>query len=234
MTSPPPFWFECGPWIDGAWELPRDPFPVRNPATGALLANRKLIAIGVSGDGDTGAIGIGQFVHLMRRNVPMLYLIEDNGCYGLTKGQFSASADIGSTSKKGEANSMAPIDGCLMALTLGAKGYEVRQAGDGIRGIAEASANPPQVALIDIGLPGIDGYEVARRLRRDPATSHIRLIALTGYGLAEDNRRVMEAGFDQHLVKPVGMDQLLEALAQAPRHPLTDLSSLSKSPGSAG
>ena len=70
-------------------------------ATGALLANRKLIAIGVSGDGDTGAIGIGQFVHLMRRNVPIVYIIEDNGCYGLTKGQFSPTADLGSTLKNG-------------------------------------------------------------------------------------------------------------------------------------
>src|SRR3954454_3449392 len=70
---------------------------VRMPSvgTGAMLANRKLIAIGVSGDGDTGAIGIGQFVHLMRRNVPIVYIIEDNGCYGLTKGQFSPTADIG-------------------------------------------------------------------------------------------------------------------------------------------
>ena len=65
-------------------------------ATGALLANRHLIAIGVSGDGDTGAIGIGQFVHLMRRNLPMVYIIENNGCYGLTKGQFSPTADLGS------------------------------------------------------------------------------------------------------------------------------------------
>jgi TPP-dependent indolepyruvate ferredoxin oxidoreductase alpha subunit len=67
--------------------------------TGAILANRKLLAIGVSGDGDTGAIGIGQFVHLMRRNVPIIYIIEDNGCYGLTKGQFSPTADVGSTAK---------------------------------------------------------------------------------------------------------------------------------------
>src|SRR5262245_16641786 len=64
-------------------------------ATGAMLANHKLIAIGVSGDGDTGAIGIGQFVHLMRRNLPIIYIIEDNGCYGLTKGQFSPTADLG-------------------------------------------------------------------------------------------------------------------------------------------
>ena len=67
--------------------------------TGAMLANRKMIAIGVSGDGDTGAIGIGQFVHLMRRNLPIIYIIEDNGCYGLTKGQFSPTADLGSKLK---------------------------------------------------------------------------------------------------------------------------------------
>src|SRR5215475_6364435 len=65
--------------------------------TGAMLANGKLIAIGVSGDGDTGAIGIGQFVHLMRRNLPIIYIIEDNGCYGLTKGQFSPTAELGAT-----------------------------------------------------------------------------------------------------------------------------------------
>ena len=78
--------------------------------TGAMLANRKLMAIGVSGDGDTGAIGIGQFVHLMRRNVPIVYIIEDNGCYGLTKGQFSPTADVGSTLKTGVVNDLPPID----------------------------------------------------------------------------------------------------------------------------
>src|SRR3979409_1737573 len=62
--------------------------------TGALLANKKLIAIGISGDGDTGAVGIGQFVHLMRRNLPIIYIIEDNGCYGLTKGQFSPASAL--------------------------------------------------------------------------------------------------------------------------------------------
>ena len=82
--------------------------------TGAMLANRKLIAIGVSGDGDTGAIGIGQFVHLMRRNVPIVYIIEDNGCYGLTKGQFSPTADVGSTLKNGVVNEL-PADRHLRA-----------------------------------------------------------------------------------------------------------------------
>src|SRR5215204_1391983 len=89
-------------------------------ATGALLANRKLLAIGVSGDGDTGAIGIGQFVHLMRRNLPLIYIIEDNGCYGLTKGQFSPTADLGSTLKTGVVNDLPPIDTCTLAIELGA------------------------------------------------------------------------------------------------------------------
>jgi 2-oxoglutarate/2-oxoacid ferredoxin oxidoreductase subunit beta len=89
-------------------------------ATGALLANRTLIALGVSGDGDTASIGIGQFVHLVRRNLPLVYVIEDNGVYGLTKGQFSATADVGSTLKTGVVNELPPIDTCLLALQLGA------------------------------------------------------------------------------------------------------------------
>src|SRR6202158_3755142 len=89
-------------------------------ATGALLANHKLIALGVSGDGDTASIGVGQFIHLMRRNLPIIYIIEDNGVYGLTKGQFSATADMGSTLKTGVINDLPPIDTCAMAITLGA------------------------------------------------------------------------------------------------------------------
>src|SRR5438105_10342604 len=89
-------------------------------ATGALLANRKLICIGVSGDGDTASIGIGQFVHLMRRNLPIIYIIEDNGVYGLTKGQFSATADLGSKLKTGVINDLPPIDTCALAIELGA------------------------------------------------------------------------------------------------------------------
>ena len=89
-------------------------------ATGAVLANRNLIALGVSGDGDTASIGIGQFVHLMRRNLPMIYIIEDNGVYGLTKGQFSATADLGSKLKSGVLNDLPPIDTCGLAIELGA------------------------------------------------------------------------------------------------------------------
>ncbi len=89
-------------------------------ASGALLANRNLIALGVSGDGDTASIGIGQFVHLMRRNLPLIYIIEDNGVYGLTKGQFSATADLGSKLKSGVINDLPPIDTCGLAIELGA------------------------------------------------------------------------------------------------------------------
>jgi 2-oxoglutarate/2-oxoacid ferredoxin oxidoreductase subunit beta len=89
-------------------------------ATGAVLANHRLIALGVSGDGDTASIGVGQFIHLMRRNLPIIYIIEDNGVYGLTKGQFSATADMGSTLKTGVINDLPPIDTCAMAITLGA------------------------------------------------------------------------------------------------------------------
>jgi CheY-like chemotaxis protein/two-component sensor histidine kinase len=102
----------------------------------------------------------------------------------------------------------------MMASMLGAYHYVVQQAGDGLAGFAAACANPPDVALVDIGLPGIDGYEVARRLRQHPDTRNMRLIALTGYGLAEDQKRVLEAGFDLHLVKPVDMRLLLDALGQ--------------------
>ena len=89
-------------------------------ATGALLANRTLMGIGLSGDGDTASIGIGQFMHLIRRNMPMIYIIEDNGVYGLTKGQFSATADLGSTLKSGTPNNLPPFDCCALAMKWGA------------------------------------------------------------------------------------------------------------------
>ena len=89
-------------------------------ATGAVLANQSLMALGVSGDGDSASIGIGQFVHLMRRNLPIIYIIEDNGVYGLTKGQFSATADVGSKLKTGVINELPPIDTCELAVSLGA------------------------------------------------------------------------------------------------------------------
>lgn len=94
----------------------------RMPAlvTGANAANQDVVYVGISGDGDSLSIGLGQLSHAIRRNVNLLYLLENNGVYGLTKGQFSAAADKGSISKKGEGNPVEPIDGVLLALTLGA------------------------------------------------------------------------------------------------------------------
>jgi 2-oxoglutarate/2-oxoacid ferredoxin oxidoreductase subunit beta len=89
-------------------------------ATGAILANRNLLGLGVSGDGDTASIGLGQFMHLVRRNIPLIYIIEDNGVYGLTKGQFSATADLGSKLKSGALNDLPPFDCCALALKWGA------------------------------------------------------------------------------------------------------------------
>lgn len=102
----------------------------------------------------------------------------------------------------------------MMATMLDACGYPVAHAADGLQGVQMALAHPPNVALVDIGLPGIDGYEVARRLRANDGTRAIKLIALTGYGLAEDQRRVLDAGFDMHLVKPVDINLLLDAINQ--------------------
>jgi 2-oxoglutarate ferredoxin oxidoreductase subunit beta len=88
-------------------------------ATGAGMANKDLHLIGVSGDGDTASIGLGQFCHLIRRNLPIVYIVENNGVYGLTKGQFSATADEGSKSKAGVLNPYTPIDVCGLAIELG-------------------------------------------------------------------------------------------------------------------
>ena len=89
-------------------------------STGAILANHTMTTLGISGDGDSASIGMGQFVHMMRRNLPMIYIIEDNGVYGLTKGQFSATADLGSKLKTGVVNDLAGIDTCALAIQLGA------------------------------------------------------------------------------------------------------------------
>jgi 2-oxoglutarate/2-oxoacid ferredoxin oxidoreductase subunit beta len=124
-------------------------------ATGAMLANKTLLAIGVSGDGDTGAIGIGQFVHLMRRNVPMIYIVENNGCYGLTKGQLSPTADVGSTLKNGVVNDLPPIDLCSLAIDLGASFVARSFSGDKkqMLSLLKAAIAHRGTAMLDIVSP---------------------------------------------------------------------------------
>ena len=123
--------------------------------TGALIANKNLVAIGVSGDGDTGAIGIGQFIHLMRRNLPIIYIIEDNGCYGLTKGQFSPTADVGSVLKTGVVNDLPPIDTCALAIQLGATFVARSFSGDKkqLTAILKAALSHRGTAMLDVLSP---------------------------------------------------------------------------------
>jgi len=124
-------------------------------ATGAVLANKQLMALGVSGDGDTASIGLGQFVHMMRRNVPIIYIIEDNGCYGLTKGQFSATANLGSTAKSGIANELPPIDTCGLAVQLGATFVARSFSGDKkqLQSILKAALAHRGTAVLDVVSP---------------------------------------------------------------------------------
>jgi CheY-like chemotaxis protein len=96
-------------------------------------------------------------------------------------------------------------------------GHEVHAAGDGLRGIELTERTSPQVVFVDVGLPGVDGYEVARRLRAAPAAKAAFLVALTGYGQPEDRRRALEAGFDAHVVKPIDPGRLSDVIASAQR-----------------
>ena len=123
--------------------------------TGANAANRELMYIGISGDGDSLNIGLGQLAHAIRRNVNMLYVIENNGVYGLTKGQFSASADVGSKSRKGEVHDQTPIDPALLALTLGATFVARSFSGDKeqLVPILKAGLSHRGFALIDVISP---------------------------------------------------------------------------------
>jgi len=124
-------------------------------ATGANAANRDLAYIGISGDGDSLSIGLGQLCHAIRRNMNMIYVLENNGVYGLTKGQFSASADIGSQSKRGEANVQPPIDPVLLALSLGATFVARSFSGDKAQlvPILKAGIRHNGFALVDVISP---------------------------------------------------------------------------------
>lgn len=123
--------------------------------TGASIANRALMPIAVSGDGDTGSIGIGQYKHLVRRNVPMVYIIENNGVYGLTKGQFSATADVGQKLKYAGVNELPPIDLCLEAIAADC-GFVARSfSGDAkqVRELLKAAISFNGTAVLDIISP---------------------------------------------------------------------------------
>jgi 2-oxoglutarate/2-oxoacid ferredoxin oxidoreductase subunit beta len=143
-------------------------------ATGAAAGNRQLTYIGISGDGDSLSIGLGQMCHAIRRNVDMLYIIENNGVYGLTKGQFSASADVGSKSKKGEANQMSPIDPVMTALGLGATFVARSFSGDKLQlvPLIKAGLSHRGFAMLDVISPCVtfndhEGSTKAYRFTRE-------------------------------------------------------------------
>ena len=123
--------------------------------TGANVVNTDLTYLGVSGDGDSASIGIGQLIHAIRRNVNMVYIVENNGVYGLTKGQYSATADVGSKKKKGAVNETQPIDLCAMAINLGCSFVARSFSGSKkqLTAIIKAAMSHKGFALIDVISP---------------------------------------------------------------------------------
>ena len=199
-------------------------------ATGANAANRQLSYIGVSGDGDTLSIGLGQFCHAIRRNIDMLYIIENNGVYGLTKGQFSASADVGTKAKKGETNFQPPIDPVLLAMTLGASFVARSFSGDKeqLVPLIEAGLRHRGFALIDVLSPCVtfndhegstksyaytrEHYEPAVQADFVPPEQEITAEYAAGEALAvtmHDGSRIMLRKLDE------GYDPTDRAVAQA-------------------
>ncbi|MFL2976662.1 MAG: thiamine pyrophosphate-dependent enzyme [Candidatus Thalassarchaeaceae archaeon] len=123
--------------------------------TGANMVNKNLVYLGVSGDGDTASIGIGQFIHAIRRNLNMVYIIENNGVYGLTKGQYSATVEKGSRKRKGAANEQPPIDLCKLAINLGC-GFVARSfsgAKKQLTALLKAALSHKGIAIIDVISP---------------------------------------------------------------------------------
>ena len=156
-------------------------------ATGANAANRDLLYVGISGDGDSLSIGIGHLVHAIRRNVQLMYIIENNGVYGLTKGQFSASADVGSKDKKGKPNQFSPIDPMMVGMAIGATFLARSFSGDKeqLVPILKAAAAHRGLALIDVISPCVtfndhEGSTKSSR-RRSPTSSPRRPRSLPRY-----------------------------------------------------
>jgi 2-oxoglutarate ferredoxin oxidoreductase subunit beta len=167
-------------------------------ATGANAANRELVYVGVSGDGDSLSIGLGQLCHAIRRNLDMLYVIENNGVYGLTKGQFSASADVGTKSKRGEANVFQPIDPVLLALTLGATFVARGFSGDKAQlvPILKAGMRHRGFALVDVISPCVtfNDHEGSTKSYRSTRERHHELASIDFVPLQREITATTEAG----------------------------------------
>ncbi|MFT4520462.1 MAG: 2-oxoglutarate ferredoxin oxidoreductase subunit beta [Halioglobus sp.] len=191
--------------------------------TGASMANRDLLYLGVSGDGDTASIGMGQFAHVARRNLNMVYIVMNNGCYGLTKGQDSATADEGSASKKGDPNVLGPIDLCATALQVGATFVARSFSGDKeqLIPLIKAAISHRGFALIDVVSPCVTfnnnaastkSYEFVREHAK--ATGTIDFVPMrkeitTEYEPGHSHEVTMHDGSTIHLYKTTdGLDPL--------------------------
>jgi 2-oxoglutarate ferredoxin oxidoreductase subunit beta len=153
-------------------------------ATGANLANRDLIYLGISGDGDSASIGMGQFVHVIRRNLNMTYIVMNNGCYGLTKGQDSATADAGSKNKHGHVNLFEGIDLCGLALELGATFVAQSFSGDKTQlvPLIQAAMSHPGFALINVLSPCVTFNNNAGSTKSyDFVREHLKATATVDY-----------------------------------------------------
>jgi 2-oxoglutarate ferredoxin oxidoreductase subunit beta len=172
-------------------------------ATGAGAANRELHLLGVSGDGDSLSIGLGQFAHVVRRNLDMLYLIENNGVYGLTKGQFSASADVGSKAKRGEVNKQPPIDPVQLAMVLGGTFVARSFSGDKdqLVPLIKAGIRHQGFALIDVISPCVtfNDHEDSTKSYAHAREFHHRVIHADFIPPAEE----IKVAYDQGEVMPI-------------------------------
>ena len=172
-------------------------------ATGAGAANRELHLLGVSGDGDSLSIGLGQFAHVVRRNLDMLYIIENNGVYGLTKGQFSASADVGSKAKRGEVNKQPPIDPVQLAMVLGGTFVARSFSGDKdqLVPLIKAGIRHQGFALIDVISPCVtfNDHEDSTKSYAHAREFHHRVIHADFIPPAEE----IKVAYDQGEVMPI-------------------------------
>ena len=174
-------------------------------ATGANLANRDLMYFGVSGDGDTASIGMGQFVHVIRRNLNMVYMVMNNGCYGLTKGQDSATADAGSKSKAGSVNLFEAIDLAGLAIELGATFVAQSFSGDKTQLIPliKAAMSHPGFAFINVISPCVTFNNNAGSTKSyDYVREHMEATATVDY---VQHRTVITADYDEGSVEAVQM-----------------------------
>ncbi|MGE3974256.1 MAG: 2-oxoacid:ferredoxin oxidoreductase subunit beta [Bdellovibrionales bacterium] len=192
----------------------------RMPAvsTGVKLGNRKLKLIGVSGDGDTGSIGIGPFMHLVRRNLPLVYVIENNGVYGLTKGQFSATSEKGAKLKSGTANSFEHVDLCALAIQLGCDFVARSFSGDAkqLVPLIEAAFQHNGTAIIDVVSPCVtfNNHEGSTKSYDVIRDHNIKLQELGFIHGAEDIKVDYKEGETQEVNLPDGSILTLKKLAQ--------------------